>query len=389
MNAAAGRGSRPYGLDDKVAALRVPLSYPGGIRRVEAIETHFAWVFLAGRHAYKLKKPVRQAAMDYRSLAAREHGCREELRLNRRFAPQVYLGVVPLTVQGGSLVVGRGGAVVDWLVKMRRLPASGMLDRRLLRRALRRDELDRLCTRLAGFFARAESVPFGEETYIARLRREVLQNRRTLRGARAHGCRALADSAADTQREFITRARHLLEGRAGRVVEGHGDLRAEHVHLGPPVCVIDCLEFSRELRLLDPVEELAFLSLEVERLGWPRLAAEIPRRVCALRGDSVPEAVVSFYTSHRASTRAKLALWHVGDPQFPDARPWIARARSYLEDAHRHAQLAVRLLERDASAAVGGRPAVEQRRERLAGQHAPDRFREQWSDAEDAQSVLR
>jgi aminoglycoside phosphotransferase family enzyme len=376
-------------LDEKVAALRAPVTYPHRVRRVEAIETHFAWVFLAGSYVYKLKKPIRHAAMDYRMLAAREHGCREELRLNRRFAPHVYLAVVPLTVQDGSFLIGAGGAVADWLVKMRRLSASGMLDRTLSRRGLRRGELDRLCARLAEFFTRAESAPIGDAAYLARLRREVLGNWRALRATGARGGHALADAVTATQREFINRARDLLAARATRVAEGHGDLRAEHVHLGPPVCVIDCLEFSRELRLLDPVEELAFLCLEVERLGWPHLAAEIVRRVCALRRDSVPEAVVSFYKSHRASTRAKLAQWHVGDPQFPDPRPWIARARSYLEDAHRHAQLALRLLELEASPSVGRRPAVKQRRERLAGQHAPDRLREKWRNAEDAQSVLR
>jgi aminoglycoside phosphotransferase family enzyme len=363
------------------------MTYPGRIRRVEAIETHFAWVFLAGHHAYKLKKPVRHAAMDYRSLAAREHGCREELRLNRRFAPDVYIAVLPLTVLDGSFAIGGRGPVADWLVKMRRLLSSGMLDRILLRRPLTRAELGRLCTELAGFFARAESAPSSDEAYVTRLRREVLENRRVIRGARS--CRALGDAVADTQREFIARARHLLAARAARVVEGHGDLRAEHVHLGPPVCVIDCLEFSRELRLLDPVEELAFLALEVERLGRPRVAAEILRRVGSLRADSVPEAVVRFYTSHRAATRAKLALWHVGDPQFPDARPWIAKARSYLRDAHRSARLAVRLLEGDAYRAADAGQLSSSGASGLPAIHAGNRLREQWKNVQDAQSVPR
>ena len=143
-----GRARTRIDLDQKVAALRSATTYPERIRYVEAIETHFAWVFLAGRYAYKLKKPVRQAAMDYRRLAARERGCREELRLNRRFAPNAYLGVVPLTVRNGSLVIGAGGPVVDWLVKMRRLSPEGMLDHTLRHRALSRTELDRLCSRL-------------------------------------------------------------------------------------------------------------------------------------------------------------------------------------------------------------------------------------------------
>ena len=384
-----GRAHTRIGLDQEVAALRSAATYPERVRHVEAIETHFAWVFLAGRYAYKLKKPVRQAAMDYRRLAARERGCREELRLNRRFAPNAYLAVVPLTVRNGSLVIGAGGRVVDWLVKMRRLSPEGMLDRTLRRRALHRSELDRLCSRLAVLFARSEPAPTGQEEYVARLRREVGENRRALRGAAARDCAALANALSETQREFIGRAGDLLAARAAHVVEGHGDLRAEHIHLGPPVRIIDCLEFSRALRLLDPVEELAFLSLEVGRLRRPRLGAEIVRRVCALRGDPVPEAVVSFYTSHRASTRAKLSLWHVRDPQYPDSRPWIARTRSYLEDAYRTALLAIRLLEGEASHAIDGWPAIEQRRGGLTRKHARSRLREQWGNPDNAHSVAR
>jgi aminoglycoside phosphotransferase family enzyme len=383
-----GRARTRIDLDQKVAALRTVTTYPGRIRYVQAIETHFAWVFLAGRYAYKLKKPVRQAAMDYRRLAARERGCREELRLNRRFAPNAYLGVVPLTVRNGSLVIGSGGRVVDWLVKMRRLSPEGMLDHTLRHRALSRIELDRLCSRLAGLFARSEPAPTGAEEYVARLRREVLENRQALRGPATRGCAALANAVSEAQRQFIARAADLLAMRAAQVVEGHGDLRAEHIHLGPPLRVIDSLEFSRALRLLDPVEELAFLSLEVGRLGRPRLGAEIVRRVCALRDDPVPDAVVSFYTSHRASTRAKLSLWHVGDPQYPDPKPWIARMRSYLEDAHRSALCAIRLLEDEPSPAIDAWPAIERRQERSSRKHARNRLRER-NNPDNAHSVAR
>ena len=151
-------------------------------------------------------------------------------------------------------------------------------------------------------------------------------------------------AVASEQSAFLSEAGQLLGQRGSRVVEGHGDLRAEHVWLGPPPCVIDCLEFSRDLRLFDRAEELAFLALEIERLGHPTLAAELVRRFRIASGDAVCEAIFSFYLSHRATTRAKLAVWHRGDAQFPDVRPWVARAHSYLRDALRHARRALRLL---------------------------------------------
>ena len=117
-------------LEDKVRALRSVATYPEHPASVETIETHFAWVFLLGERAYKLKKPVNVPGMDLSTLDARRLSCAEELRLNRRLAPDVYLDVVPLVrAADATLRVGGEGAIVDWLVRMRRLPAALMLDR--------------------------------------------------------------------------------------------------------------------------------------------------------------------------------------------------------------------------------------------------------------------
>lgn len=371
-------------LEEEVAFLRDPRSYAGRVTVVSAVETHFAWVFLSGRYAYKLKKPLRHKAMDYRTLASREHGCREELRLNRRLARGVYLSVVPLVRCNGGLALGKRGQVVDWLVRMRRLPDSRMLDHVLARRTLRTDELNRLVAILVRFFARARRAPMAVDTYLGRLRRQVAENRRVLRQAGPEVNQERADTVARLQRQFLGPARRLLAARAARVVEGHGDLRAEHICLGPPLCVIDCLEFSRELRRLDPLEEIAFLSLEIERLGRPALAAELVHRFVAARDDPVAAALMSFYKSHRACTGGKLAVGHLGDAQFPDPRPWLARANSCLREAERHAGRALRQLAADRSARGGRRPVLEQWRKRYPGEHAYQRFPKKRSDRQDS-----
>lgn len=376
-------------IDDKVTFLRDGRNYPAPKRQVETIETHFAWVFLCGRYAYKLKKPVRHAAVDYRTLTAREHGCREELRLNRRLAAPVYLSVVPLTSRDGALRFGRHGPIEDWLVKMRRLDLSHMLDRTLARRALSAAEVDRLIGMLTRFFKGARPAPMAAKNYVGRLRREVFTNRRVLRRVGASIRQSLVDEVTRAQCDFIDRARELLGARGACVVEGHGDLRAEHVHLGRPLCVIDCLEFSRDLRLLDPAEELAYLALEIERLGRPVLAVDLVRRYRIASHDSVSDAIVSFYQSYRASTRAKLAAWHLDDPMIPDARPWLKRARSYLRDADRHVRRALESLPGDARPVVGGRPGIQQRRERRSGEQARHGLPEQRRDRQHAQFLVR
>jgi aminoglycoside phosphotransferase family enzyme len=336
----AGRG-RAAGLARKVAFLSRASHYPHRPSRVTTIETHFAWVFLAGRYAYKLKKPARQAGMDYRSLAARERGCREEVRLNRRLAPSVYLGVVPLTTVRGRLSLGGRGRAVDFLVKMRRLPAAAMLDRALLRRAPRIAGLEPLIALLADFYARARAEPFTARRYLARFAKQIDRNLAALRPARDRIDWARAVRIAGLQQDFLRRARRMVGARGRRVVEAHGDLRSEHVCL-EPLAVIDCLEFDHRLRRLDPHEDVALLALEIERRR-PALARVFLRRLAARMGDPVPACLTHIYMSHRALTRAKLAAWHLDDPLIPDPAPWIAKTDTYCRIAERHVRRALRL----------------------------------------------
>ncbi len=324
-----------------------PASYAGRVRSIERIETHFAWVFLTERFAYKLKRRTHQACMDYRTLRAREWGCREELRLNRRLAASVYLAVLPvLRTRSGELSLSRGVEVVDWVVKMRRLPAARMLDRALRDAALTDADCERVARRLAVFHRAAVPRPLSGARYLRRLTERIAGTAREL-CARDLGLdrRGIAQ-VLRAQRRLLAREAQALARRGRTLVEGHGDLRPEHVFVGSrgrPACVIDCLEFDADLRRLDPAEELAFLLLESRRIPHGEAAAlRLTERCHALRGDAVPEPVMQFYLSVRASTRAQLAAWHIRDPQFAGEHArWRARAESYLADALRSARSSV------------------------------------------------
>ncbi len=325
----------------KLAFLGNPRIYPHRPGHVRIIETHFAWVFLAGRYVFKLKKPARYAGMNYRTLAARERGCREELRLNRRLAPSLYLDVIPLTSRAGRLCLDGHGRAVDYLVKMRRLPSAAMLDRMLVRRALRARDLDPLVGLLAHFYARAPRAPLPARRYVARFEAQIRGNLAVLRAFRDRIDWDRVRRIVDMQREFLRRARARLGARGAHLVDAHGDLRAEHVCLRP-LAVIDCLEFDRQLRRLDPHEDLALLALEIEARR-PALARAFLRRTAARLGDPIPACLTHIYMSHRALTRAKLAAWHLGDPHFPDPAPWLAKTDGWLRSAERHAAQALRL----------------------------------------------
>ena len=317
----AGRECR---LEDKVAWLRGRLG-PGD----EAIETHFAWVFLEGGHAWKLRKPVRRDTMDHGTLEARRNDSEEELRLNRRLAPDVYRGVRPLTRDAcGRLAIGGDGEIVDWLVEMRRLDRSRMLDVMLASGRATRADLERIAARLAGFYAVEPPAATDGAALVARLDTQVHANHAVIATLDA----AAADALRRDQLRFLHGHREWFDARAasGCVIEGHGDLRPEHVLVGEPPAVIDCLEFDRQLRMLDRAEELAFLELECGRLGAAEAGRYVAGRCLELLGDTVPASLAHFYRSHRAATRAKLYVWRASEPDGDSPEKWLATARTYL-----------------------------------------------------------
>jgi aminoglycoside phosphotransferase family enzyme len=326
-------------MDAKVAFLRDPASYPDPTYRVEALETHMSWVFMLDDFVYKLKKPVRHELLDFRSLSSRRYFCHEELRLNLRLAPEVYLGVIPLTLdRQHQLGLAGSGTVVDWLVWMRRLPARRMLDYAIMHHALASADLWRLVERLTWFYRALPPAPLAAEHYRARFLRQLSSALSELSNEEYHLPGAHVQAVHDAQAAALRRIGPLLDARleAGRVVEGHGDLRPEHVYLGTPLAVIDSLEFSRDLRIVDAIDELGFLALECERLGAAEAGLTLLQAYRQLSGDNAPPQLLHFYQSCRATTRAKIAARHLLDKKFRHSPHWVRRACHYLHLAEEH-----------------------------------------------------
>jgi len=332
-------GHVPVSLEAKVAWLAEPATYSEQPSRVECIQTHFAYVFLTDTRAYKLKKPLKVYGADLRALAERERCCREELRLNSRLAKATYLGVVPIVESTGRLALGGPGVIVDWLVEMRRLDRRQMLDTRLQAGAVRPADLEAVIARVRDLDSdalRGGQAGLGPHEYVngiaGRLEEALREIARPEFGLSYHDRTPLAAAVWARYLEVTP----LLADRVSRVREGHGDLRAEHVWLGPPVQIIDALEFDRVLRMLDPAEDVAMLAVDTERLAgrWTRDA--LFNSYVKMAGDRVPERLWQFYLSLRAVTRAKVALWHLDDPtQIADPSMWQARAQEYLSASAR------------------------------------------------------
>jgi aminoglycoside phosphotransferase family enzyme len=299
-------------------------------------ETHMSCVFLTDWYVWKLKKPARYEYLDFSTVEARKRDCEMEVELNRRLAPGVYLGVVPLVIgPDNKMHLGSEGRAIDWLVMMRRLPEHRMLDVAVAEQTLSREDVGKIGRLLAKFYQQAQRIPFSPAAYRSRLEAETAECARELRQPQYELLPELVESIRAGQCRVLKQHASLFDGRArqGKIVDAHGDLRPEHICAGPDPAVIDCLEFHADFRVLDPVSELAFLALECERLGAPWVGELVLDTYRSETGDSPHARIVAFYKKHHACVRAKIAVWHLKDPGVRDSAHWIAKAKDYLRRA--------------------------------------------------------
>lgn len=330
-----------------VQAMSRPEFYPNRPASVEVRQTHISWVFLAGEYVYKVKKTLRLPFVDLSTLEQRRHLCLEELRLNRRLAGDFYLGVVPILATPSGFMLGDGGtdgetSACEYAVKMKRLPQAQMLDRLLGRDTVKSEHIDALAGRLAAFHREASQARGWEYGSAAAVWALVLANLDECARFEGYSCDAKElDTIARHSREFIASSWGLLNRRArtGRVREGHGDLRCEHICFDDGgIAIFDCLEFSERLRYCDVACDIAFLAMDLERLGAPALASELVARYAAEARDDDFFGLLPFYKCYRAAVRAKVESIRSLEPEFPAAERSRARAlaRSYFMFACRY-----------------------------------------------------
>jgi uncharacterized protein len=304
---------------------------------VTTIETHLSWVFECGDDVYKLKKPLLFGRQDLRGLPARRHNCELELRLNHRFAPDVYLGCVPVCrTSDGLLHVGPPGEIVDWLVHMRRLPADRFLDQRIAARDVDHRLVRQALGPLVAHLCSSPPVVTDPTSYVAGLDAALTVAEIDLR---------IPDRDPTDVAAVVSRLRRWVASHKGplgrrvrerRIVEGHGDLRPEHICLTQPPAIIDCLEFDLALRTLDGLDELGFLALECEQLGDHAVAKtvlDVWRDV-----DDVPPELLAFHQALRALRRASVAAMRLRERSHADPRAQWARMDRYLAAATQRAK---------------------------------------------------
>ncbi|HKB05479.1 MAG TPA: AAA family ATPase [Gemmataceae bacterium] len=302
-------------LPELLTALSDPAAYPRPAQ-VDVRQTHLSAVFLVGDTVYKVRKPVNLGFVDFTTLEKRKRDCDEEVRLNRRLAPSVYRGAVPITRGGGRVKVGGSGEPIEWAVEMVRLPDEATLKERLARDEVTVPQIENIARRIAEFHRaaqRGEHVSrYGRFDVVAGNARENFIQTAGHVGLTVR--RPVYDRCRELTERVLTDLKDVIEARAARGVpcDTHGDLHLSHVYLFPDrpppddLVIIDCIEFAERFRFADPVADIAFLVMDLAYHGRPELAPICVDTYFAASGDDEGRRLLPFYVAYRAVVRAKV-----------------------------------------------------------------------------------
>lgn len=308
---------------------------------VEVIETHISWVFLTQRWALKLKKPVALDFLDFSTARRRKEACEDEVRLNRRLAGGVYVGVLAVERDeraGLRIEEHPTGSAIDWLVKMHRLPADRNLDQLIKTRGLTEEHIEAMAAKLADFYAGLAPMELAGDAYRSRLESLARDNRRVLTTLHDASLKRHIWRIHGAQLQLLQLSNSMFDRRAAScLVDGHGDLRPEHVYFTPEPVVIDCIEFNSEMRQVDVADELSFFEMECKYLGAEWVGQKVAQRCLAALEDDPPPELIRFYKSYRACVRAKVASIRSEQGAGQKADVALQEARRYLSLADHYA----------------------------------------------------
>jgi uncharacterized protein len=320
-----------------IRELMLPSAYSHPVDQVDLIETHISWVLIAGDCVYKVKKPLDLGFLDFTTIERRQQACDDELRLNRRLTRDIYLGVVPVVEREGAARVGGEGSLLDYAVRMRRLPEPGMLSKALPAGEVTPGHLRQLARDLAAFHESAASGAGVDEYASASAiaanwgqNFEAMEPHASL--APTWVIQGIRSGVDRWLREYDTvfRKRQL----DGRIREGHGDLHTGNLCLVEDRLVpFDCLEFAARYRCADVAAEIAFLAMDLEQWGRPDLAWHFVTQYVRLTRDRQILQLLPFYKCYRAFVRGKILALRLSQTaaDAPERASLAQRARACFD----------------------------------------------------------
>ena len=327
-----------------VAFLQSPSSYPHEPREVHFIETHISWVFIASPFVFKVKKPLDLGFLDFRTLEKRHYFCQRELELNRRLEPDVYLEVLPIYKSEGDFSFRPDGEIVEYALKMKKLPSGWFLNELLDKGAVGKTEIDRIIARLKSFYdSETSSAEIEQWGRPEKLKISTDENFEQVQPFVGQTISQVAFEATwHFTNEFYARNERLFQERIAqhRILDCHGDLHLDHVHITPEtVTIFDCIEFNDRFRFIDIANDLAFLAMDFDFEREHKPGSLLLGRAAELLRDPGILPLADFYKCYRAFVRGKVESLQM-------------KSEEHTERARRYFQLALRY------ATVGSEPLV-------------------------------
>lgn len=321
-------------LPELVEALLDPKAYPDLPQRVELMQTQMSYVFLASDYVYKIKKPVNFGFLDYSTLDKRQFYCQREVELNRRLCPDAYLGAVPITRQGDSIIIEGQGEAIEYAVKMRHLPQEAMMNVLLPDNKVSPEMLTGVAAKLVEFHQTAETITTsgGLETVIQNTEENFAQTEPYTGNTLT---RETFLHIKDYTHRFIDENTALFHKRVtdGRVKDCHGDLHAAHICFNNGICIYDCIEFNDRFRYCDTASEIAFLAMDLDHYGRADLSRHFVDAYVTQSQDEELLKLLDFYKCYRAYVRGKVEGFKLFDPYIsPEEKARVSTiARNYFE----------------------------------------------------------
>jgi len=324
-------------------ALLNPGIYPDRPKEVRFLETHISLLFLTGNHVYKVKKPVDFGFLDFTSLQKRKYFCEQEVKLNRRLAPDLYLGVVEIKNEQGQISLGGEGEIVEYAVKMKQIPEERLMNQLLRTNQVTAPMMEFLSETLVHFYATAETSDviksFVKPERVKQDTDENFDQTEKYRDVTISG-EQYAEIRHRTN-DFFKRHEDLFHKRiaSDRIRDCHGDLRLEHIFWGETLSIFDCIEFNERFRYTDVAADIGFLAMDLDYHEREDLSDHLIDAYVKRSGDGGLREMLDFYKCYRAYVRGKVESFRLDDPNIPREGKEEARRRAkrYFELSHRYA----------------------------------------------------
>jgi aminoglycoside phosphotransferase family enzyme/predicted kinase len=328
-----------------IEELKNPSTYGSDVDTVDVLQTHISFIALTGKYAYKIKKPVDFGFLDFSTLKKRKYFCEEEVRLNRRLCPDIYLDVVPLTCEDDKLVIGGGGQVVDYAVKMKEFSQEQIMTNLLQREKVHDEIIRNICQILVDFYNASEkSKEIDKFGQVESIKKNIDENfEQTEQVINITIPRNMYRFIKKINDDFLKERKSVFQKRIKdeRIKDCHGDLHSGNIVLSDKIYIFDCIEFNKRFRYCDVASDIGFLAMDLDYQNYPFLSSYLINLYVEKSGDKDIFKVLNFYKSYRAYVRGKVIGFRLNDSHVEEREKdaIIKTSKKYYYLAHYYASL--------------------------------------------------